>query len=258
MPTFNIHDFGAAGDAVTPDTRAIQAAIDACHTAGGGLVVVPAGRKYLTGTVALKSGVGLHVEGDATILASDRREDYPDESLPCLIAARGADRVSITGTGVIDGRAKAYVTEELPHIYRTALWRPRLIGLVGCTRVAVRDIAIRDAPFWSLHLIGCEDVLIHGITILNDLKMPNADGIDPDHCRRVRITDCYIEAGDDCIVLKNTAAFAWCGPCEDIAVSGCTLVSTSAAIKIGTESVDDFRRITVEGCTIRQSHRGVS
>ena len=88
--------------------------------------------------------------------------------------------------------------------------------------------------------------------------MANCDGIDPDHCRHVRITNCHIESADDCIVLKTTDANRHYGPCEDILISGCTLASTSAAIKIGTESVSDFRDIVITNCSIYDSNRGIS
>ena len=87
----------------------------------------------------------------------------------------------------------------------------------------------------------CEEVDIHSVRILNNRMMANCDGIDPDHCKHVRITNCHIEAADDCIVLKTTEANSQYGDCEDILISNCTLASTSAAIKIGTESVNDFR-----------------
>jgi hypothetical protein len=74
----------------------------------------------------------------------------------------------------------------------------------------------------------------------------------------VRISNCHIEAGDDCIVLKNLASYAKYGPTRNVTITNCTMVSTSAAVKIGTESVDDFRDIVVSNCTIRGSSRGLS
>ena len=109
-----------------------------------------------------------------------------------------------------------------------------------------------------MHLVGCKDVLIDGIRILNNLRMANCDGIDPDHCQNVRICNCHIECADDCIVFKNTAAAMQYGPCENITVSNCTLTSTSAAIKFGSESEELFRNITVENCVISRSNRGIS
>lgn len=255
MKHYNILETGALGDGLTNDAPAIQRAIDACHANGGGVVVVPGGKTYRSGAFTLKSHVNLHVEGGAIISASEHAADYPNRM---LIEARDATNISVTGTGTIDGRAKLFMTEELPYIYHGPDSRPRMAHLIGCRNVTIRDITLKDSSSWCLHLTGCEDVLIHGIRILNDLKVPNCDGIDPDHCRNVRISDCFIEAGDDCIVLKNTREHARYGPTENITVTGCVLKSTSAAIKIGTESVSDFRDIIFSNCVIRGSSRGLA
>lgn len=258
MACFNIRDFGAAGDAQANDGPAIQAAIDACHAAGGGMVVVPAGGVYRSGSFRLKSFVNFHIEGGARIIGSERKEDYPNEALRCLIEADGAECIALTGQGTLDGRAKLFMTQELPHIYRGNVWRPRLIGLLRCRNVTVRDLTLKDSANWGLHLAGCEDVVIHGLRIRFDLKVPNCDGIDPDHCRNVRISDCYVEAGDDCIVIKCSPQFAELGPSENITVTGCILKSTSAALKIGTESFGDFRNIIFDSCVVRSSSRGLA
>ena len=257
---YNILDFGAAGDGVTDDTKPIQLAIDSCAVAGGGTVLVPAGQTFLTGTVQLASHVHLHLEGGTRLLSAEDPAAFPNGDLRCMIEARDCEQIAVTGFGTIDGRALSFMAEDLGYIYRPKdpKWRPRLIGLIGCRHVTFRDITLTNAANWCLHMTGCEDVVVHGIRILNDLKVPNCDGIDPDHCRNVRISDCHIEAGDDCIVIKNTADFAHYGPSENIVVSNCTLVSTSAAIKIGTESVSDFRDMVFRGCVIRGSSRGLA
>ena len=116
----------------------------------------------------------------------------------------------------------------------------------------------RLSASWGVHLAGCDGVLIHGVTILNNLKVPNCDGIDPDHSRNVRISDCHIEAGDDAIVIKASRAYARYNGSENITVTNCTLQSTSAALKIGTETVADIKNVVFSHCVIRRSHRGVA
>jgi hypothetical protein len=271
MSTVNILETGARPDGETSNTQAIQRAINECHGAGGGRVVIPAGGVFVTGTLALKTGVELHLENGACLQASHREEDYQQTAIAgeyggsvggFLLYADGAENLSLTGSGVIDGQAQAFLdgwwTEDGPYIRKPRAFRPRLIGLFGCRGIRIRDVTIRDAPQWTCHLTGCEDVVISGITILNGLDVPNCDGIDPDHCRNVRISDCHIEAGDDGIVIKATREFRHFGPCENITVTGCSIVSTSAGIKIGTESVSDIRNIVVTGCVIRRSHRGLA
>lgn len=134
----------------------------------------------------------------------------------------------------------------------------RMLLMKGVQHLTIREVTLTRSAFWTVHMVGCQDVLIDGIRILNNLKMVNCDGIDPDHCRNVRINNCHIESADDCIVFKTTEKNAYLGPCENIVVSNCTLTSTSAAIKFGTESVSDFRNITVTNCVISRTNRGIS
>ena len=259
MPAYSIVQFGAVGDGETANTKAIQAAIDACHQAGGGSVVVPAGGVYVSGTLQLRSFVDLHLENGAVLLAAGDQESYRGQ-FGALVESCDTEYVSITGRGVIDAQGKRFMEKDLGYVYqpRKGHFRPRLMGLVRSHHLTIRDVTLRDSASWTLHLVGCDDVLISGVRILNDLKLPNCDGIDPDHCRNVRISDCHIEAGDDCIVLKNTRGHAECGPTENITVTGCTLVSTSAAIKIGTEGVNDFRNLVFDSCVIQRSSRGLA
>lgn len=275
MATYNICDFGAIGDGETSDTSAIQQAIDTCYAGGGGQVLVPAGKRFRSGTIVLKSNVELHVERGAAILASGDPGDYPHRlhvtalengrpdpqqpGLGMLITAERAEHVAITGGGVIDGGGQQFVAEDRRYIYRMQPWRPFTVFLLGCTDVTVRDITLRDGALWTLRLSGCDDVLIDGIRIHNDLKLPNSDGIDLDRCRNVRVVGCHIQAGDDCICLKTChETAAWGDTCENIVVTGCTLISTSSALIIGAEARAPIRNVIFEGCVIRGSHRGLA
>jgi hypothetical protein len=124
--------------------------------------------------------------------------------------------------------------------------------------VQLADFTIRDSPTWTIHPIGCDGLHVTGISILNSLDVPNCDGIDVDHCRNVRISDCNIVAGDDCLVLKASRNFGDYGPCEGIAITNCTLESSSAGIKIGNEGNFPLRSATVSNCTIVRTNRGIS
>jgi hypothetical protein len=272
MADYNVRDFGAVGDATTIDTSAIQAAIDACTSAGGGRVVIPAGGRFLSGTIELKNNVELYVERGALLEASGEESDfvhmhvdkpqmenvYPNinQSIS-FIVAYDAQNIAVTGAGIIDGGGKKYIITELQHIYRMRQMRPFTFFFIGGSGITFHDVTIRDGALWTVRLSGCEDVLIDGIRILNDLKLPNSDGIDLDQCRNVRISNCHIVAGDDCICLKacdNTGDF---GPCENITVTGCTLVSTSTALMVGCEAHRPMRNVVFDSCTIQSSNRGL-
>lgn len=274
MTIYNILDYGAVGDGKVNDAAAIQSAIDACNAAGGGTVLVPAGKVFRTGTIALKSNVELHVERGAVILGSEDYSDYPyriqvgaltggtvDERGPgqgMLITADRAENIAITGAGVIDGNGRAYIEERGEYIYRMKQQRPFTIYLIGCHKVTFRDITLRDGALWTLRLSGCSDVTIHSIHIDNDLMLPNSDGIDLDRCKDVRVSDCNIVSGDDCICLKACEESEGYGTCENIVVTGCTLISTSSALIIGAEARAVMRNVIFNSCIIRSSHRGLA
>jgi hypothetical protein len=275
MSLYNVFDFGALGDGQTRDTAAIQAAIDACNAAGGGTVHLPAGHTYLSGTLILKSNVEFNVERGATLQGSRTLSDYtvqfvvgalsggemrPDQSgANMLITAERAENIAFTGGGVIDGAGRFFVAEDLGTIYRMKAGRPFTFFLLGCRKITFRDITIRDGALWTVRLSGCEDVLIHGIHIENDLKLPNNDGIDLDRCRNVRISDSPLVCGDDCIVLKSCEeTVAYGKGCENITVTGCTLMSTSSALVVGCECREPIRNIVFDACVIQSSHRGLA
>ncbi|MDR3403921.1 MAG: glycosyl hydrolase family 28 protein, partial [Chthoniobacter sp.] len=114
-----------------------------------------------------------------------------------------------------------------------------------------------DAPFWGLHLLGCENVLVDNVTVQNRLDVPNDDGIDPDHCRHVEIKRCHITCGDDAVVIKSTRQTNDFGACADIHVHDCVIRTQDAGLKIGTETTGDIHDILFERCQILSSSRGL-
>jgi len=253
-PARSLSDYGAVLDGVANDRAALQQAIDAAAAAGGGTVTVPVGRTLLTGSFELKSNVTLQLEAGSCILGSTRREDYSE---PCLLRARHAVNIAISGRGTIDGQGLSFMATTQPPFFEPKAWRPRLILFEDCHQALVTGITLRNSAFWTLHLAGCEDVAVRGISIRNLLQAPNCDGVDPDHSRNVRISDCSIECGDDAIVVKSSREFARYGPCENIVVTGCVLTTQDCALKIGTETVGVIRNIVFADCVIPQCHRGI-
>ena len=263
--TYNILQYGAKGDGRTNDATAIQKAIDACVAGGGGRVVLPGGKTYYSGSVVLKPNIELYLESGAVLKASVNIADFLTNeaqegfgSTCGFISAVNADNIRICGGGIIDGSGFDFMKSETEDIYRPKRDRPYMLYTVGCNHLTIKGVTFQNAPFWTIRLIGSDDVLIDGIRILNSLKVPNCDGIDLDHTRNARIANCHIVAGDDAIVLKNEDSFRKYGQCKNITVTGCTLVSTSSAFKLGTGSFGDFRNIVVNNCVIYGSHRGIS
>ena len=290
--TFNVLDYGAVADTAVLSTRGIQAAIDACAAKGGGTVVIPAGN-YLSGTVVLKSHVNLHMESGATLYASRRAEDFQTGSraltatdkttAEMLIGATDACNISVSGRGTLHGRAvresyrrEAATTTPADSVtgrevanavrygadYRTKFRRvppsPGIINFTGCTDVSIRDVQVVESAFWSVHLQDCERVNVDGLYIASDRHNGvNADGLDIDACHYVTVSNCRIDTGDDALCLKTTRS-AKASPCKAITVTNCILTSSSAALKIGTESHADVEDITVSNCVISGANRGLN
>jgi polygalacturonase len=257
-PIFNVLEYGAVGDGITLDTEGIQKAINEASKAGNGAqVLLPGGYQFLVGTLELKSNINFHLQGDAEILVSTNKEDYNDRA---AITANGANNLTISGTGSINGRALEFMThyDEEDEWWRPKDWRPRVFLLSACKELKVLDITINKSPSWSLHLMGCENVLVDGIKINNNLDLPNCDGINPDHCRNVVIRNCHISCGDDAIVIKTTRWGKEFGPSSNIHVYDCVLETQDSGVKIGTETTQDIYNIVFERCEIISSCRGLT
>jgi len=249
---YDVTAYGAKGDGKTLATAAIQKAIDACAKAGGGTVYFPAG-DFLSGTIALRSRVTLHLSAGATLWGSKNIADY---SPPHLIYAKDAENIAIEGSGTINGNGDAFWEPD----FKPKPKRPSpLIELQGCRGARIENVRIRNTPGWGIHPLECDGVWIRGISMISDLRGPNTDGIDPDSSRNVMISDSYIQTGDDAIVLKTTGRLRIpAPPCENVAVTNCVLVSDDAALKLGTESHGDFRNCTFSNCAIYGTRVGVA
>jgi polygalacturonase len=266
---YNIMDYGAKGDGKTDDAAAIQTAINTCSRAGGGVVLVPAGHTFMCSPFTLASYVELRLEPNSRLLAN------PDETVYIQSAFRenrgegmmwiyGKDlkQISITGTGAIDGNGVTFMGKEQEDAYELKPVtdfdpRPHVLTLINVEKTVIRDITIRNSAYWTIHLVGCNNVSVEGVSILNNLKIRNSDGIDVDHSKNVRIANCHIESGDDCICLKNRREFGEYGSCEDIVITNCTMVSHSCAVKIGSENVDKINNVLFSNCIIKNSNRGI-
>jgi hypothetical protein len=255
---FDVLDYGAVGDGAALDTAALQRAIDAAS--GGGpraRVLLRGGHRYLTGSLQLRPGIEFYLADDAELLASTRPEHYGEGA--AVLNARDAAGLRLAGPGTINGRSPEFMLryDAVDEWWRPAPFRPKLIHLVACPGLEVRDFTLKQAPGWSLHLLGCVGVKVDGIKIRNQLDVPNCDGIDLDHCRDVEVSGCDIVCGDDAIVIKTTRAGAAYGPCARIAVRDCVIETQDSGLKIGTETTQDVEDVTFERCEIRASCRGL-
>ncbi len=266
---FNVKDFGALGNGTMDDGPAIQNAIDRCFEKGGGRVFLPSGHLFLAGPFDLRSNVELYVDKGAVLKASPKEESFTKSAFrdnkgegTIWIGGNNLENISISGGGTIDGNGVSFMGEAQKDAYALKPFsmvdpRPHLLTLVNCRNIKVNNITFRDAAYWGLHFVGCSDVLVNQVSIYNNLKVRNSDGIDLDHSKNVNISNCHIESGDDCICFKNRREYAEFGYCGDVTISNCTLKSTSCAIKFGSENMDDIKNVLISNCVIKDSNRGI-
>jgi polygalacturonase len=247
---FNVRDCGVFGDGQTLTTVSVQAAIDKCSAGGGGTVLLPSG-KYLVGTIFLKSNVNLHLATGAELIGSPDINDYNTDDIFAqnmvftqenvtgahLIIALEVENVSITGHGMINGNSGAFFEKHMIGD-KLAILKKRpgqMVYFCECRKVNVEGVSMINAPYWTLFLHGCEDVVVHGLLIDNPPSTRNGDGIDIDCCRNVVASGCIIRSGDDSITLRGNSAPLRdkTRKCENVTVSNCVLSTPCNAIRVG-------------------------
>ncbi|WP_238653646.1 glycoside hydrolase family 28 protein [Paenibacillus piscarius] len=264
---YNIVDYGAQRDSGVPATQAITDAIAAADRDGGGTVYVPAGT-FLTGAVRLRSNIELHLSPGAVLSFSTDPADYPpvesrwegvkrEVHTPCIYGA-GLNNVSVTGSGTLDGNGAPWWEKHRHRREELAYPRPRLIAFDDCSRVTLRDLTLLNSPSWTVNPVNCSNVLIDNLSILNPADSPNTDGINPESSRDVRISNCHIDVGDDCIAIKaGTEDTRERIPCENITITNCVMVHGHGAVVLGSEMSGDIRNVTISNCVFKQTDRGI-
>jgi polygalacturonase len=293
--TFNITGYGAKGDGTTKNTEAFRKAIEACHKAGGGKVLVPAG-KWLTGAIHLKSNVNLHMLEGAEIHFSDNPQDY----LPMvftrwagtevmnyspLIYANGCENIAVTGPGTLYGHGKNWWGWEKrlnerdtigPKLQAMAAdntpveervfgspelgLRPQFISPINCRNVLLEGFTIAEpGPFWTIQFVYCENVIARGLT-LHTKGGPNTDGINLDSTRNALVEHCMLDVGDDAVCLKsgiNEDGRRVGRPTENVGVRNITAFNCHGGIVIGSEMSGGVRNVLAYDCTYDGSDIGI-
>ncbi|KAJ1453045.1 pectin lyase fold/virulence factor [Pelagophyceae sp. CCMP2097] len=193
---FSVLDFGAQGDGKSDDTDSIQAALDACASKGGGVVLLPAGEYLSFGGLEIKSNfTELRIEGSLTI--HDDRKAY---SKKCgdkpIIHAQDLSDVAITGSGLIDGQGKEWWQHRDD-------FRPEMVSSKRVTRFLVHGLTFTNPPNHCLE-VGGSFLEISHVTVLappstgvpEDQRSHNTDAIDV-HASSAYIHDSYLSTGDD-------------------------------------------------------------
>ncbi len=273
---FSVLDFGATGKRSVEAQAAIQKAVDACAESGGGMVYFPPG-EYVTGTIHLRSRVRIYIEAGATVLSIHDKRCFDKDA---LLYGEDLRDVTIEGRGTFNGEA-GYDWRPMGD-FRDDFIRPnqvemeklglplvrsfpksgqtgKMVLLVRCRDVRITGVTFVDSPSWTIHPVACERLVIDGISIFSSLREGVwADGIDPDGCKDVRISNCTIETGDDALVFYSMDWFGPARPCENITVTNCRLSSASSALKFCDGNIAGIRNVVVDNCVITGSNRGIA
>ena len=285
LVVFNVKHYGARGDGRKKETASIKRTIDLCAKEGGGTVYFPPG-KYLTGTVILKSHVTLQLEAGATLLGSEDPSDYlmiddpwdkTNKILGPLIYADHAENITLTGRGAIDGQGQVWWKRhwlafprkgaarplDTPPPGRTNKVeddRPRLIRLINSRDIVIEKLNLTNSGSWTINPLFCEFVRVDGVTIQNPIPSPNTDGINPESCRNVQISNCRISVGDDCVTLKsglNALGRAVGRPDENITIANCVMMHGHGGVTIGSEMSGGVKNVTVVNCVFQGTDMGI-
>lgn len=289
---YNVMDFGANNNGTELTTLQIQNAIDTCFFNGGGVVYVPQG-EYLVGTLNLKSNVEFHLESGAVLKATTDLSKYlkHNDHIAGVFYTEDSRDVSITGRGKIFGQGMEFMYKDSAKIIKSDVnnyirqkynfrkvdtgigdgpLMPKerfhqMIIFSNCTNVTLSGFECVDAPYWTFLIVHCDRVNVAGISVNNNLLIPNSDGIDIISSSNVNVSNCIIKCGDDSIVLAGYAHhFGDPGfkdilnPSRNINVSNCILQSRSSGIRIGGWDQNNMSNYNFENITIFDSNCGIN
>ncbi|WP_440960786.1 glycoside hydrolase family 28 protein [Paenibacillus nitricinens] len=267
MTFYNIVHYGAHSNSTESSTEAIASAIQAASEAGGGIVYVPSGT-YHTGAIFMKSNIELQLSHGAVLQFSSDPNDYPvmesrwegvkQKVHASCIFGINLENVSVTGAGKLDGGGASWWDKIRNSPESLIFPRPKLISFDNCRRVTLRDLTLVNSPSWTVNPICCQDVTIDNLSIFNPADSPNTDGIDPESCVNVRISNCNIDVGDDCIAIKaGTEETKERIACENITITNCTMIHGHGGVVLGSEMSGDIRNIVISNCVFKQTDRGI-
>lgn len=278
---YNVKDFGCKADAKTLDSPAIQAAIDCCTQNGGGKVMIPPGQ-YLVGKMELKDHVTVEIMEGAVLFASPNREDYPSSpGFPGSLYNQGVDladsraeriamfyacdakNIGIIGHGHLDGQYEHFLVknariddsprwisrdQNLDRYYASGpdfKFRILMVYFENCEDIVLDGVIYQNAPCYTIQMRSSSQIQISNVVIRNYLMADNADGIHFSSCSDVRISNCDLECGDDCIAIDSNDM----RPSRYFAIQNCRFISRNNCFRIFTNlsENDDKRRLVGYG-----------
>lgn len=298
-PVFNVMNYGARNDGSAMATDAFRAAIAAAQRAGGGTVYVPAGN-YISGPIEMVSNLTLYVAAGATIkfpamklpFTPGRQQGIETLTPVPLIGGHDLQNVAVEGRGVLTSsnadwmklHPRTMPTDSDPGSANGPNWehllnaleahhpvsqaeyravaaelRPSFIRFMNCKNVLVSGLRIIGSPMWAVHLLYTENAEVENL-VIETYPGVHTDGIVIDSSRFVRLSNDYIDTGDDGIVIKSgkdADGLRVNRPSEDIAITNCTVHHAHGAVTIGSETSGSVRNLVASNITAVDTVNGI-
>lgn len=153
-------------------------------------------------------------------------------------------------------KVDAYYGKSMEHLF----FRPPFVQFLESKNIQISGVTFNNSPFWTINPVGCENLWIDGITINNPDDGWNTDGINPSSCKEVRISNCKISVGDDCVTIKSGRdgnGRNYGKPCENITISNCIMLAGHGGVVIGSEMSGGVKNITITGCVFDGTDAGI-
>lgn len=280
---FKVNDYGAIKDGKTLNTKAIQAAVDACAAKGGGIVTFEPGA-YLTGSVFVKKDVNLRIDKGVEILGSQDITDYPQIDTrvagiemkwpAALLNVLDQNNVSITGQGTVHAQGKPfwdkywtmrreeYEPKGLRWVVDYDCKRPRTLLVSNSYNVTLQGITLKQAGFWTVHILYSKYITIDGLVIRNNIggDGPSTDGIDIDSSTFVLVENCDIDCNDDNICLKagrDADGLRVNRPTEYVVIRNCISRAGDGMITFGSETSGSIRHLLAHNLKAKGTRVGI-
>ena len=137
--------------------------------------------------------------------------------------------------------------------------RPNFVEFFECKSILIQDITIINAPFWVIHPIKSENLIVDGVNI--NSHGPNNDGCDPEYSKNVIIKNCTFNTGDDCIAIKSgrdADGRRVAMKSENIIVQNCTMYDGHGGVTIGSEISGGVSNVYVENCKMNSPNLDIA